>query len=66
MQGTVDYGFASAKWNPIGLTDGDYELVLRVVCEPTGLSFPPPGFDEYYSSIVQGVCCYGPAVVSDR
>ena len=52
----MDYGFASAKWNPVGLTDGDYELVLHVVCEPTGLSFPPPGFDEYYSSIVRGVC----------
>jgi len=52
--GEIDYGFASAVWVPTGLNDGNYELVLHVICQSSGLSFPPPGVDEYYSQVVQG------------
>ncbi len=55
LQDEIDYGFAGAQWNTVGLNDGEYELVLRVVCETAGLSFPPPGIDEY-SAPVLGVC----------
>jgi hypothetical protein len=54
-QGAIDYGFSSAVWVPTGLNDGDYEIVLHVICKPSGLSVPPPGVDEYYSEIVRGV-----------
>jgi hypothetical protein len=56
FQGEIDYGFSSALWNPIGLNDGTYELIVHVACEPSGLHFPPPGIDQSYSSIVTGVC----------
>jgi hypothetical protein len=55
-EGTLDYGFSSAKWNPVGLNDGEYELMLHVICESSGLSFPPPGIDDYFSSPIRGVC----------
>ena len=54
-QGEIDYGFASAKWNPVGLPDGEYELMVHVICEASGLSFPPPGIDDYFSSSIRGV-----------
>jgi hypothetical protein len=60
FQGEIDYGFSSALWNPIGLNDGTYELIVHVACEPSGLHFPPPGIDESYSSIVTGVCFWKP------
>ncbi len=56
-QDEIDYGFAGAQWNHVGLNDGEYELVLHVVCETAGLSFPSPGIDDYYSAPVRGVCC---------
>ena len=56
FQGEVDYGYSSASWLPTGLNDGNYELIVHVLCEPSGLSFPPMGIDESYSSIVSGVC----------
>ncbi len=55
-QDEIDYGFAGAQWNHVGLNDGEYELVLHVICETAGLSFPPPGIDDYYSAPVRGVC----------
>ncbi len=55
LQDEIDYGFAGAQWNTVGLNDGEYELVLHVVCETAGLSFPPPGIDDYYSAPVRGV-----------
>ena len=56
IKGQKDFGFGSARWLPVGLNDGEYELILHVICEPSGLSFPPMGIDEYYSSTVKGVC----------
>ena len=53
----MDYGFSSANWLPTGLNDGEYELMLEVLCDPSGLSFPPPGIDNYYSAVVTGVRC---------
>jgi hypothetical protein len=58
LQDEIDYGFAGAQWNPVGLTDGEYELVVHVLCETAGLSFPPPGIDDYYSAPVRGVRIY--------
>jgi hypothetical protein len=58
VQGSIDYGFAAANWSVHGLPDGEYELVLHVVCEASGLSFPPAGIDDYYSSPVRGVCWF--------
>ncbi len=55
LQDEIDYGFATAQWNTAGLNDGEYELVVHVVCESSGLSFPPPGIDDYYSAPVRGV-----------
>ncbi len=58
LQDEIDYGFAVAQWNHVGLTDGEYELVVHVVCESSGLSFAPPGIDDYYSAPVRGVRIY--------
>jgi hypothetical protein len=62
LQGEIDYGFAQAKWNPVGLNDGEYELMLHVICESSGLSFPPPGIDDYYSATIRGVSGFGRSV----
>ncbi len=51
-------GFSVALWDTSYLNDGVYELMLHVLCEPSGLSFAPLGIDESYSSIVSGVCHY--------
>ena len=56
LQGDIDFGFNVVLWDTSYLNDGTYELMLHVLCEPSGLSFPPPGIDEYYSSVVTGVC----------
>jgi hypothetical protein len=29
--------------------------MLHVICETSGLSFPPPGIDDYYSATIKGV-----------
>ncbi len=48
-------GLSVALWDTSYLNDGVYELMLHVLCEPSGLSFAPLGIDESYSSIVSGV-----------
>ena len=59
LQDQIDYGFSSANWNPVGLNDGEYELMALVSCDPSGLHFPPPGIDNYKSAVVSGVrCCF--------
>jgi hypothetical protein len=46
----------------VGLNDGEYELMLHVICEASGLSFPPPGIDDYYSATIRGVRGFGCSV----
>ena len=55
MQGDIDLGVFTAMWDTSYLTDGTYELILHVICEPSGLAFPPPGINEFFSAIVSGV-----------
>lgn len=53
-QGSIDYGYVTGNWSVQNFDNGDYEAVLRAVCKPVALTFPPPGYNDFFSASIKG------------